>query len=727
MGDDINWKTKAIKNIEHQRKINPFQIKQSDIEKANNIQIESIDNNTCNSLYNKYGICWFRCIMQIILYEESFTFVEKAGTNNGFYIFLNEFKNHLKFKQNCYKCTIDTDTTILFHAENLYTQIIFLLNENIDEIFKLPNVKEFASEIINAYPIFFIFLHQNSSMYKILDGKAPNAISINTCVVLSYLVGYEGKPYVLKDKYYSRFIDITDNVEPPQNIQVISYSALEINLNPGEKISIFKQLLKLFQKNKIHTKYLGFGMAKFQNNLALHIQHGDTYYQLCGLTLGNLPSKLPYGHIISIVEEKNKKFPFFTGAEITRDFYISDSLILDNGYFETLWPGQFEFNLDMGFRECFYKKCEKYDCLVYTIYEKIVKILHAPIHYQSIFEYIIENNNIYFKLKGNQVECQSGFEKYSNYVELINQTIVDVSLNSDEIIYDLIKRGVVSKQFNKVISDKFIRFKKEHTVVDKQRICTLLKIIDMGVSNVLNDMDVSDVSDVLNGLKHIFNNFIKLNAPSTFEIAFEMNNIGRAIRFSTLMIWFDKYISEKLNVPEIKTECTMSKIDQFRYYVPDNNNIVSILDLVLLHGSTVVIDDSLVTSIIADLKSIQEQIQKNQEEILLLQKNQEILLLQKIIETLETFKTSYTNITYNSEKNLFICLNTESPYANLNEVSLSTMEKSAQNGDAAAYYFVKTLNTMIKTKTKTGGGRRKYNKLKNIFQKKRKNNSKRFL
>jgi ubiquitin len=55
------------------------------------------------------------------------------------------------------------------------------------------------------------------------------------------------------------------------------------------------------------------------------------------------------------------------------------------------------------------------------------------------------------------------------------------------------------------------------------------------------------------------------------------------------------------------------------------------------------------------------------------------------------------------------------------------MEKSAANGDAAAYYFVKTLNTMIKTKTKTGGGRRKYNKLKNIFQKKRKNNSKRFL
>ena len=98
---------------------------------------------------------------------------------------------------------------------------------------------------------------------------------------------------------------------------------------------------------------------------------------------------------------------------------------------------------------------------------------------------------------------------------------------------------------------------------------------------------------------------------------------------------------------------------------------------------------------------------------------------------LETLNTSYTDISYNTEKNLFICLNTKPPHANLNEVSLSTMEKSDKNGDAAAYYFVKTLNTIIKTKTtilSTGGSRRrKYNKLKNIFQKKRKNNSKRFL
>ena len=710
-GDDINWRTNAITDTLHQKNINPFQ--KLNLKKGHDVQIKASFDISCYDLYNKYGICWFRCLMQILLYidEPGFSFVEKED-DNGLYIFLNEFKKQFEFNQNCYDCIIN-DENMLFHIENLYAHIIYLLNDKIKDILKDKNIKRFADAINKSYPWYFALAHSYSRMYRRVDGIQDNGICMNTCIVLRVLLNYTGLPHIVDEKIKSRFIDMS-TLENKDVIQVISYTSLEIKSD--EKVSLFKQLLKLFKKNKIHTEYLGLtGMNKYENTLALHIQIDDVFYQLCALTLGDIPNKLPYGHILCVVEDQSLKFPIFTGAETTHEFNISDRLNFGAGYLQTEWYDKLDFNLDIGFRECFYKKCTKDDALVYTIYEKLIKILKGPIYYQSIFDYIMQHDNNYFELDGNLVKCKSPFERFDNYVQLINMEIIDISFRDDESIQDLIKTSVISGKVVRIYESSnvhYLQFKTEHNL-DQTRICKLFKII--------NESKQQDVRNVLDGLKAVFNYIIPSTSSTLSHISFNIKNIGKRICFNTLLIWFDKYISkiEKVedgistieNVTINGTQSMISKIDQFRYYVSGINfNVIDIFQLILIHGvdtkSLNITDPFMLEIINSSYFNILVSIQKTNNNI----------PLAKIQDFLSNvFGEPYTSIIIDDD---------EYVYDNDRILDQSTIRLPK---DVVAYYFLQTINDILEKNGIQKGGGRKYKKLKTIFRKKRAKNSKRFL
>ena len=89
---------------------NPF----ADFVVPDTFGIELVTNGSeCEHLYNGFGICWFRSVMQIFLYVEDFNFkVKDEKPVFNLVLFLNKLKEKFDLKTDCYKLVVENLGTL---------------------------------------------------------------------------------------------------------------------------------------------------------------------------------------------------------------------------------------------------------------------------------------------------------------------------------------------------------------------------------------------------------------------------------------------------------------------------------------------------------------------------------------------------------------------------------------------------------------------------------------
>ena len=673
---------------------NPF----ADFVVPDTFGIELVTNGSeCEHLYNGFGICWFRSVMQIFLYIEYFEFKENTGTGTGidkFLLVLNKLKGTFDLKTDCYKLVDGENlgTLKIFHIENLYAYMISLLSVNINTIVDNNQMIAAYNKVIDqAAPWYFKSRSNIKNLYVNLKGVEPNSTLVNTFILLNYLLGYNGKPYVIGKQIFDRSISLGVNEVDGlaiDNIKVLSYSSNLITDAPTYQYkSTFKSMLQCFTGG--NKKGIDVIVRDHHNMLALYLKIGGKYYQLFAMSIANNKQYLNDndGHILSVMEDKTKKFPFFSGAELPT-FNLIDTLLFKNGMMDSIWNEKLRFNYDVGFRECFYKECDEHDKKAYTTFEKIIKLLNSPVPCKIALEHLLENN-VYFQLNNAPflVECKNDefTHRFKNYIVSINAKIIDVFIKNDDAICKLLEHCMeIKDNITGVAFDnnyKYMTFMKKISIQDLQ---------GLGVGELLQK------AQSINGLKDALENYIRPGSESIADVHFYFKNIQMNVSFITLL-WLlkkkeatEKKATEKGDDTTSK-EAKPSKINNFLYYQSSlYSDIISIFDIILLHATAndtdatdATVTDVYITTCINMCKTIKDE--RGTEETT---KTQIINgLVTEFVKSKEC-DTKYKNITF--DHNRFTLKDGNDSY--LDEL-YDDLDISKQ--DVILYYFILAVNAYI--------------------------------
>ena len=546
--------------------------------------IEKLDKeySECRKLYSGFGICWFRSVMQIFLYVDDFEFKCTDNKNVKFTLetFLNQLKKEFDLKTNCYKCT----GLGYFHIENVYAYVIYFLSLNISKITN-DEIQQYNNEINKRVPWYFTMVRSDiNKLYVNLDGAFESSILINTFILLNYLLSYQGKPCVIRKQIYKRFINIdtNNNLNLKDKIKVLSYSSNIIDSPHFEHVSTFKSILNLFTSQK--KDGIRVRVRDHHNMLALFVQIDTIYYQLFAMSIANSKSSFfADGHILSIMEDKVKRFPFFSGAELPT-FDLLDSLHFKNSKMDSVWNDMLNFSYDLGFRECFYKICDEHDIHAYYTFEKIIKLMHSPVPCKIALDYLLVEND-YFEVNKNSVfvKCKSPFEgRFQNYILSMNAKMIDALTNDDDAVRKLLDYCInLDNNITGFDNDlkKYIEFKKDVSIRDKS----------------VNFLSSSKICELLQKaqsnkhLKHAFENYIQPGSETIIDIYFCIENIRMHVSFVTLLWWLNMSSNDTNGATDTNAISISKpqKINNLLYYFDETSSycdIVSVFELILLHN-----------------------------------------------------------------------------------------------------------------------------------------------
>ena len=644
--------------------------------------IEQVRNGSeCGDLYNGFGICWFRSVMQIFLYVEDFNFkVKDEKPVFNLVLFLNKLKEKFDLKTDCYKLVGENLDTLLFHIENLYAYMIYLLSVNIGKIMD-NDIINYNDVIHKADPWYFSSHSNIKKLYVNLKGVEPNNTLINTFILLNYLLGYNGKPYVIGKQIFDRSISLNqDEVDglAIDNIKVLSYSSNLITGAPSFQYkSTFKSMLKCFKKG------IDVIVRDHHNMLALYLKIGGKYYQLFAMSIANNKQYLSNndGHILSVMEDKTKGFPLFSGAELPT-FNLIDTLLFKNGEMDSIWNKKLRFNYDLGFRECFYRECDSHDWEAYITFEKIIKLLNSPVPCKIALEHLLENN-VYFQLNNAPflVKCKIEFtNRFKNYIVSINAKIIDVFIKNDDAICELLEHCMeIEDNITGVAFDnnyKYMTFMKKISIKDLQ---------SLGVGGLLQK------AQSIGQLNAALENCIRPGSESIADVHFYFKNIQMNVSFITLLWWLnpDKAIATEKGDDTTSKEAKPSKINNFLYYQSSlYSDIISIFDIILLHATAndtdatdATVTDVYITTCINMCKTIKDE--RGTEETTKTQING---LVTNFVS--KECDTKYKNITF--DHNRFTLRDGNDSY--LDEL-YDDLDISKQ--DVILYYFILAVNAYI--------------------------------
>ena len=661
----------------------------------------------CEHLYNGFGICWFRSVMQIFLYIEDFKFKENTGIVdiNNFLPVLNQLKEMFDLKTDCYKLVGENlATEKIFHIENLYAYMISLLSVNINTIVNdAPMIKKYNDVIDQAAPWYFKSRSNIKNLYVNLKGVEPNSTLINTFILLNYLLGYNGQPRVIGKQIFDRSISLEVNgngLDAIDQIKVLSYSS---NLITGasnyiEYKSTFKSMLQCFTGG--NKKGVDVIVRDHHNMLALYLEIGGKYYQLFAMSIANNKQYLNNndGHILSVMEDKTKKFPFFSGAELPT-FNLIDTLLFKNGMMDSIWNEKLRFNYDVGFRECFYKECDEHDKKAYTTFEKIIKLLNSPVPCKIALDHLLKDNE-YFELNSNLllVECKVNFEtRFQNYIASINAKIIDVFIKNDDAICKLLDHCIkeTSDNITCVTFDnncKYVTFMKKISIDEDLK--------SLGVAGLLQK------AQSIGQLNVALENCIRPGSESITDVHFYLKNIQMNVSFITLLWWLSLVDPDDNGATATATTVTAAvepyKINNFLYYKSSlYSDIISIFDIILLADPTTdvandAVDATDVAVYITRCKTIKgivgtEETTKTE------------IIEQNVTEFVKSdqCKTKYKNITF--DYNRFTLTDDKDSYLDELYDDLKILKQ-----DVILYYFILAVNAYIANimKPKTGGYRK---------------------
>ena len=564
--------SKANKDTLYQEKINPFKM-MHDEKSITNIKVIPIPSYNCSEFYIDYGICWFRSVMQIVVYLKWDIHCSNVILSS----FLEEFYKVFELDTNCYNVSYEShesDESLNFHTTNLYAYIIYLLY--IQE--KKGKNDKMVRNIYKHYAWYTLLFRKN--VYASLHGLMYPDISTSTRRLLQYLINYTDLDENISTSHTNnkRLCEYKNNTN--HAIKIVSYIRKYISISTRDVK--FRNLLLFFMKsNRVHNIE-----QLYCNIVALHLKdENDKYYQLVAMTIGNHDIFNISGHILSIMEDKTLKFPMFSGTEVPK-FNLATSLAFDLGVTNSSWNGHYSFNYDLGFRECFYKECKKDDVDAYDAYLYIIKIIRAsPDFHPNVYDYAGRANKYFEFKKTGFVLKEAVTLEYENYIRLINSEL-------SKHLFGIELQGAITKFIENKLITNIERGKEEYydRLYFKQRPvltkCRIKELLDIVYENK------DEKNTIYVNLRKLLNEI-----PHTIKYAdglmFAVDVIQKNIPFETMLFWLDTFVGAGASESKSDNNKCVARLNHLLYIVPMNFNanasdyfdrVVSVFDLFLLFG-----------------------------------------------------------------------------------------------------------------------------------------------
>lgn len=290
----------------------------------------------------EYGICWFRASIQIFL-SEHFQFHDYNNDNNNnndeFITMIKKIKNDIKVSlfTTDFKATLNDDVTeIYFNEENVLIYLMYLLANNTKTKVNMCVTGSWNTIIL---PIFEIYFKDNFKHFLVKKNLMSHVHEINS----------ENTGEIEKSTEYNinktngSFLKVVEKKEI-LNCDFIDYILMRYESQNTIKYKIWELAIN--------------SLISCKNKLVLYMTYGEEYYELVGVVITNNAKNIKeakHFHTLSITKNKEN-----FGGDAINNFNIYENVLLTDGEIKmNCYAGdEMNFNLNIGFRECIYKKIE---------------------------------------------------------------------------------------------------------------------------------------------------------------------------------------------------------------------------------------------------------------------------------------------------------------------------------------------------------------------------------
>ena len=333
-----------IKKI-HAERLNKKPIIPAHITEINCVKcVEGLEGGKCvedEPIYVGYGICWFRAFIEVLM--SNHVEIDEKQASSDFSIIINLMKKAFSNK-NCklfeakVNKKVNNKENFKFNFENYNLYLMYLLSEkSIKFRYKVSsNWKTLVAAICKEYIDSVHILIQPLKLFSHVYNPGDNV----------YVVTY----FVTRDTPINRQEPILDRptyIKTPVSEIATEYLLLTYTTN-RERLEKPTFEVMLLSSLKTH-----------RNNLVLYSTIGNELYELVAVVISNHLKSIrngKVGHVLSIV--RGEEEGIWGGVEVN-DFNIYEQLFLRDGELSLNWNTDLNFNLNIGSRECIYKKVDK--------------------------------------------------------------------------------------------------------------------------------------------------------------------------------------------------------------------------------------------------------------------------------------------------------------------------------------------------------------------------------
>lgn len=367
-----------------------------------------------DTIYVGYGICWFRAFVEVLM--SGHIEFKKNEQSGDFPIMIELMKD--SFSRNCelFEAELNNGGKFKFNIENYNVYLMYILSEKGNK-FRYNVAANFKTLVPAICEEYIDSIH----------------ILIKPLKLFSHVYDFSGEKTVTRVLPDPRVVG--NRIDPNLYLEIPHYKEEDASTIENKYL-----LLTYFSKNQRlenpgYELFSRISLGAHRNNLVLYAIFGEVVYELVAVVITNHiktigPDKK--GHILSIVRGEGE---IFKGVEVD-DFNIYEQLFLHRGELSINWDVNLQFNLNIGNRDCIYKKVEEASNLV-NVKKHISKFLEFEnlMRYFNIYRRIPSYKNIFLQHLDSFV---SGYGYYINYNTNITCNIFDL-LHS----FDLIPPNIV--------------------------------------------------------------------------------------------------------------------------------------------------------------------------------------------------------------------------------------------------------------------------------------------